>query len=84
MPTRLKSTLAGLAAWGLFMAAALLLGTPVEHPAAPTAQTPDASRAILADDAATQPEFSSHRRNARLQLAMPYFSFGGLLPRQES
>lgn len=81
MPNRLKSTLAGLTVWGLFMAGALMLGTPVERPAAPAVHDATPTGILAAGVSARSIDF---RRNARLQLAMPYFSFGGLLPRQES
>lgn len=83
MQSQLRSTLAGLLVALTFAATTALIGTPMS--AADTAQN------AVAEVGAAQPDQTSAtstadriRRTVRVNLAMPYYSFGRLLPPRES
>lgn len=90
MRTRIKSTLAGLLSVGIFLAATLVVGQPVHAPATAdglpaagtlSAQPPESKDALR--ERLGRVELRG-RQTLRFHLSMPYFSFGGLLPRQEA
>lgn len=86
MHSRIKSTLAGLVTTGVFALGALAAGQPVRD-AAPAGAIEPAEVVLETVELARERigrADTRGRQGLRLQLAMPYFSFGGRLPRQET
>lgn len=83
MYSRLRNTAIGLFAALTFAAATSLVGEPL-----PAAADIGVSTVEQAVEASTSPRadapMARKRQSVRVNLAMPYYSFGGLLPRGES
>jgi len=80
---KIKNTLAGLGMVAVFLAGGLFFSEPVPATGEPAdapapIQVAEASR----DDALAV--VTARGTHLRVHLAMPYYSFGGKLPRQES
>jgi len=83
MPSKLRSTTTGLFVALTFAAATALVGEPVPAPA--TIGSMSLERAVAAPALAPEDAPATQkRRSVRLNLSMPYYSFGRLLPRRES
>lgn len=83
MSHRLSQTMIALFAVGCLCIA---LASPLSPASAPADEAPPepSPSALTAKDAEASPPRNHARRSANPQRNMPYFSFGGLLPRRES
>jgi len=83
MHTKLRSTLTSLSVAVGFVAGTLMLAQPLASDAVSVADVATSDSALAPQTvAAAVPQRERH--SARVNLAMPYYSFARLLPRRES
>ncbi|MDX2298590.1 MAG: hypothetical protein NW204_02595 [Xanthomonadaceae bacterium] len=84
MYSKMRNTAFGMFAALTFAATSALVGEPVPAAANLTATVLDGAVVVSTASEPTQAPATRKRQSVRLNLAMPYYSFGRLLPRRES